>query len=163
MTNNEESPEEIIRKEWDLIKKNTILSQIGCSAGPKKKSNLFEWNAIIRGPKRSPYDGYLFKFSIIFPRDYPSNPPNVKCISPVHHMNISKEGNVCVSSITDNNKWGTIKDISSVLFSIFVIFQKPNPGSPYNRELANLYKEDKVKYEKEVKEYCQSYAIKIKE
>ena len=28
--------EEIIREEWDLLKKSGLLSQIGCTAGPKK-------------------------------------------------------------------------------------------------------------------------------
>lgn len=154
--------EEIIRKEWDLIKKNPILSEIGCSAGPKKKTNMFEWNAIIRGPKNSPYDGYLFKFTISFKNDYPNSAPTVKCESPVKHMNISSNGNVCVDSITKLNRWNEIKDVSSLLLSIFVIFKKPNPESPYNKELAKLYKNDKKKYEEEIRAFCENNkAIKI--
>ena len=36
-----ESSEQIIRNEWDLLKKSGLLSQIGCSAGPKKKNKSF--------------------------------------------------------------------------------------------------------------------------
>ena len=163
MSNNEDSPEEIIRKEWDLIKKNPILSEIGCSAGPKKKSNMFEWNAIIRGPKRSPYEGYLFKFSITFPTNYPSSAPKVFCVSPVLHMNISGKGEVCVDSIKKQDAWGKIKDISGVLYSIFVIFNRPNPKSQYNSNIANLYVENKTKYEQEIRDFCQKNAIKLVE
>ena len=49
--------EEIIREEWDLLKKSGLLSQIGCSAGPKKTKgiyNMFLWNALLTGPKNSP-------------------------------------------------------------------------------------------------------------
>ena len=155
------SSEQIIRNEWDRIKKNPILSEIGCSAGPKKKSNMFDWNAVIMGPKNSPYDGYLFKFTIHFENDYPNTPPKVKCVSPVKHMNISSSGNVCVQSITNQDKWNEIKDVSSILLSIFVIFKKPNPGSPYDHNLADLFRNDIKKYEEEIKTFCKNNAIKI--
>lgn len=155
------SPEQIIRNEWDLLKKNGLLSQIGGSAGPKKKTNLFEWNALIVAPKNSPYNGYMFQFEIIFPKDYPAHPPTVRCKTNVYHMNISSSGDVCVSSIKNNNDWKNAFDISSVLFSIFIIFSKPNPGSPYNRDIANLYNSNRAEYERKVKEHCARYAMKI--
>ena len=31
------TPEEVIRNEWDLLKKSGLLTQIGCTAGPQKK------------------------------------------------------------------------------------------------------------------------------
>jgi ubiquitin-protein ligase len=155
------SPEQIIRNEWDLLKKNGLLSQIGGSAGPKKKTNLFEWNALIVAPKNSPYNGYMFQFEIIFPKDYPAHPPTVRCKTNVYHMNISSSGDVCVSSIKNNNDWKNAFDISSVLFSIFIIFSKPNPGSPYNRDIADLYNSNRAEYERKVKEHCARYAMKI--
>lgn len=160
--------EEILRDEWDLLKKSTLLSTISCSAGPTrigkgKTYDMFKWNALMTGPKNSPYNGYMFKFEINFPKDYPNNPPIVKCLTDVYHMNINTSGDVCVSSIKDQGKWSTIKDISSVLLSIFIIFSKPNPGSPYRREIAKLYKENYPEYEKKVKEYCAKFAIKIPE
>ena len=56
------TPEQIIREEWDLLKKSGLLNQIGCSAGPKKKTNIFEWKALMRGPSNSPFNGYMFQF-----------------------------------------------------------------------------------------------------
>lgn len=158
------SVEETLREEWDLLKKSGLLSQIGCTAGPKKNKgiyNMLHWNALIRGPKNSPYNGYMFKFEINFPENYPNSPPKVTCKTNIYHMNISENGDVCVSSIKDNNKWKTAKDISTVLLSIFIIFSKPNPNSPYRGEIAQLYTSDYEQYEKNVKEYCDKYAIKI--
>ena len=40
---------------------------------------------------------------------------------------------------------------------------KPNPDSPSRRDLAKLFEENKTKYEKNVKEWCEKYAIKIHE
>ena len=154
------SAEEIIREEWDLLKNSGLLTQIGCSAGPKKKTNIFEWKAIMAGPKNSPYKGYMFKFEITFPKNYPSESPKVKCITEnIYHMNINTTGTVCVSSIGE--KWDQAQNISSVLLSIFIIFSKPNPDSPYRDDISNLYLNNYEEYEKKVKENCEKYAIKI--
>ena len=156
--------EEIIRDEWDLLKKSGLLSQIGCSAGPQKTKgiyNMFKWNALLSGPKNSPYKGYMFKFEISFPTNYPDSPPTVTCKTDVYHMNISTSGDVCVSSIKNNAKWKTAQDISTVLLSIFIIFSKPNPNSPYRGDIAKLFNSNREEYEKNVKEHCAKHAIKI--
>ena len=156
------SAEEILREEWDLLKKSGILSQIGCSAGPKKNKgiyNMFFWNALIRGPKNSPYNGYMFKFEINFPTDYPNSPPEVICKTNIYHMNINENGEICVSSQKGN--WKDAKDITTVLLSIFIIFSKPNPDSPLRRDIAQLYKSNPEEYEKKVKDHCKNFAIKI--
>lgn len=171
---------ETLRNEWDLLKKTGLLSQIGCTAGPKmiksegiKKPtyDMFEWKAIIRGPKRSPYEGYLFEFEIKYPENYPENPPKVICKTQIYHMNI-RDGNVCVSSTkkrplepNENERktsyWEDAGDINTVLLSIFRILAKPNKDDPYITELAELYNNNRQEYEKNAREYCQKYAKKI--
>ena len=160
------SPEDVIRNEWDLLKKSGLLSQIRCTAGPQRKGkiyNMFKWNALMRAPKKSPYNGYMFKFEIDFPKDYPNSPPDVYCKTNIYHMNINKSGKVCVQSITEDDKWQIRHDISTVLLSIFIIFDKPNPSSPYQSEIAKLYLNNIEEYKKNVKENCEKYAIKIPE
>lgn len=160
------TPEEVIRNEWDLLKKSGLLTQIGCTAGPQKKGkiyNMFKWNALMRAPKNSPYSGYMFKFEIEFPIDYPNSAPTVYCKTKIYHMNISDLGKVCVQSLTNNDKWKIRHDISTVLLSIFIIFEKPNPDSPYQKDIAKLYKENIEQYKKNVKENCEQNAIKIPE
>ena len=161
---NKKAPEEVIREEWDLLKNSGLLSQIGCSAGPKKKTNIFEWNALMRGPKNSPFDGYMFKFEIKFPSNYPETAPQVFCKTQIYHMNIQEStGKVCVASLTEIDGWKRAQDISTVLLSIFIILSKPNPASPYRSDVAKLFNENKSQYEKNVKEWCAKYAIKIPE
>ena len=121
----------IIREEWDLLKKSGLLSQIGCSAGPQKiakgKYNLLKWKALMSAPKNSPYKGYMFKFEIDFPENYPNSPPKVTCKTDVYHMNISSGGDVCVSSIKEDNDWKAAQDISTVLLSIFIEETQTSP------------------------------------
>ena len=154
--------EDVIRNEWDVLRKSSLLSQIQCTAGPIKTKgiyNLLKWKALMRAPEDSPYHGYLFKFEINFPEDYPDSPPEVFCKTDMYHMNINTDGKVCVNSVDDN--WNSAKNISTVLLSIFIIFKKPNPVSPYREEIAELYLNNKEEYEKNVKEHCAKYAIKI--
>lgn len=161
------TPEQTIRDEWDLLKKSGLLSQIGCSVGPKKTErkgiyNMFEWNVLMTAPKNSPYGGYMFKFEIKFTKNYPDEPPEVYCKTEnIYHMNIHPSGRVCVESITNNEKWKQFRNISTVLKSIFIIFAHPNPGSPYRSEIADLYESNREEYKKKVKENCEQYAIKI--
>lgn len=156
------SAEDVIREEWDLLRKSGLLYQISCTAGPIRTKgiyNLFKWKALMKAPNNSPYSGYAFEFEIDFPENYPSSAPKVFCKTNVYHMNISTNGRVCVDSV--NSQWNTAKNINTVLKSIFVIFKKPNPGSPYRSEIATLFNTNKSEYEKNVKENCEKYAIKI--
>jgi ubiquitin-conjugating enzyme E2 D/E len=114
----------------------------------------------MKAPNNSPYGGYSFLFDIDFPTNYPNSPPQVKCTTNVYHMNISTSGSVCVSSV--KNEWNKANNINTVLKSIFVIFKVPNPESPHRSDIAQLYKNDRAQYEKNVKEHCEKYAIKIK-
>ena len=156
--------QDIIKEEWDLLKQTGLLSQISCSAGPKKCKktyNMFEWNALMCGPKNSPYSGYMFQFEIKFFPDYPNSAPKIFCKTPVYHMNINTDGAVCVNSIKD--RWKKTLNISEVLFSIFSIFSRPNPRSPHRGDIARLYEENREEYNKKVKEYCAEHAIPISE
>ena len=150
--------EATLREEWDLLKTSGLLSQIGCSAGPKRIRkgiyNMLEWNALIKAPKNSPYNGYMFQFEIIYPPNYPEKAPKVKCKTKIYHMNIREsDGDVCVTSIKNNSKWAEAKSISEVLKSIFVIFKKPYPGSPYNSNMAKVYNTDPQQYENNVRSH----------
>lgn len=154
--------EDILRDEWDLLKKSGLLTQIGCTAAPIKIKgiyNLFKWKALMKGPKNTPYQGYLFKFEIEFKPDYPNSPPVVYCKTDMYHMNIRKDGLVCVSSLGD--KWNKAKNINEVLLSIFIIFSEPNPKSPWRSDIADLYINNIEEYKKKVKEHCAQHAIKI--
>lgn len=154
------SVDEIIRKEYDIVKKSKFLRSIGCSAGPKVKSKIREWTAVYKGPKGTPYEGYLFQLNITFPDNYPNSPPIVKCETPIYHMNISNK-NICVSSIKQD--WGKAKNISNVLVSIFYILSVPKPDDAYIQKLADLYLKNQKLYEQNAREYCEKYAIKIEE
>lgn len=44
--------------------------------------------AIVPGPKETPYEEIKFKIAMEFDKHYPFRPPNAKFITPVYHPNI---------------------------------------------------------------------------
>jgi hypothetical protein len=46
-------------------------------AGPLTEDNFFVWEALIKGPDDTPFEGGIFVAQLTFPRDYPLNPPKV--------------------------------------------------------------------------------------
>lgn len=49
-------------------------------AGPIDENNMFEWEALIKGPDDTPYEGGIFVARLSFPSDYPLNPPKVSSV-----------------------------------------------------------------------------------
>ena len=65
------------------------------SAGPLD-DNLFEWEALLIGPKDTPYEDGCFVLEILIPHDYPIKPPNVIFKTKIFHPNINHNGNICL-------------------------------------------------------------------
>ncbi len=120
--------------------------------------NMFHWQSTIYGPDNTLYAGYEFDLDIILPEDYPQSPVTIKFVTPIQHMNINSEGDICVDIL--KNKWTSKSNITSVIISIISLLSDPNPLDPLNSDLAELYRTDKKKYKKSIQNYCERYAYK---
>lgn len=126
------------------------------SVGPKK-FDIFEWNAIFKGPGKTPYEDGWFRLKLNIPSDYPKSRPIVKFITPVLHPNISKDGkSICVSSL---NEWKETRDIAEVVFSIFSMLASPCFEHGLNQDAIDSYNKDHVKYEEEVRNFTKKNAV----
>lgn len=140
-----------IREELDRIKTSELLSFIGSSAGPQKKTDIYKWNVLLKGPNKSCYEDGLFKLLLTFPKNYPEDPPDIKFITKIYHPNISfDDGVICVSS--KSSDWDDNRNIINVIYSIYDLLKKPNLDHGLNKEALLLYKNDYEGFKKKAKE-----------
>lgn len=127
-----------------------------CSAGPIN-DDLFNWSATILGPTKSPFDGGVFNLNIYFPTDYPFKPPKVNFTTKIYHPNINKNGGICLDILKDS--WSPALTVSKLLLSICSLLTDPNPNDPLEPDIANEYKNNRLKYDTNAKNWTQKYAI----
>ncbi len=120
--------------------------------------NMYHWKAIVNGPEDSLYEGYCFELDIQIPNNYPFSAPNFKFVTPIMHMNVNTEGNICLDILKD--KWGPAQNLQSLLVSLRLLMSIPNPDDPFNSDLAHLYRNDFEAYKKKVLTYCKEKALK---
>ncbi|KAG6468335.1 hypothetical protein ZIOFF_073011 [Zingiber officinale] len=142
-----------LQKELKDLEKDPPLS---CSAGPVGE-DMFHWQATIMGPTDSPFAGGVFLVNIHFPPDYPFWPPRISFLTKVYHPNINSNGNICLDILKE--QWSPILTISKVLLLMCSLLTDPNLDDPLVPEIAQIYKNDRVKYETTARSWTQKYAM----
>ena len=125
------------------------------SAGPSG-DNLFEWDAMIIGPTKTPYEGGMFRLKIYFPVDYPFKSPKVLFTTKIYHPNINSGGIICLDIL--KTQWSPALTISKVLLSICSLLNDANPNDPLEMEIAKQYINNKLQYEQIAKQWTLQYA-----
>lgn len=153
-----------IKKELSEVRKSEALASIGASAGPIKRGDLYHWKACFIGPKKTGYDGGLFRLLIDFPNNFPQDKPVVNFKYPVFHPNINcsnfdvnkPEGkyHICIENL---NHWNSEYNMVSVILSIYNLLANPNPGNGYPNEATKLLNEGK---KEEFKSKCNEWVRK---
>ena len=74
-----------IKKELDDMTKDPPPT---FTAEPVESDQMFHWVAKVNGPSGTVYSGGIFKLFIVFPNDYPFDPPKLHFATPIYHCNI---------------------------------------------------------------------------
>ena len=128
-----------------------------CSAGPIDEKDQYHWQATIMGPDESPYTGGIFFLNIHFPTDYPFKPPKINFTTRIYHPNINSNGSICLDILKE--QWSPALTITKVLLSLSSLLNDANPDDPLVPEIAQIYKNDKPKYEATAREWTRKYAM----
>jgi len=97
----------------------------------RDKTNIFQWQAKLKGPPDTPFEGGFFFVNINVPFDYPINPPKCQFITKIFHPNIHFEtGEICFELLKD--KWSPQWTLESVCRAILDLLNNPNADSPLN-------------------------------
>lgn len=95
------------------------------------------WQATIRGPVGSPYEGGIFFLYLQIPYAYPMSPPIVRFLTKIFHPNISRHGDIGIDSI--HNNWSLALTISKVLISIQSLLTDPVCDVSIHSNIIKLY------------------------
>ncbi len=126
-----------------------------CSAGIEN-DDIYHWTATIFGPADSPYAGGAFSLDIVFPENYPFEPPKLRFTTRVYHPNISPDGVICLDILRD--QWSPALTVAKVLLSICSLLDAPNPDDPLVAEIALEYKNSHEKFRATAYEWTLKYA-----
>ncbi|KAF7294765.1 hypothetical protein MIND_01014000 [Mycena indigotica] len=130
---------------------SVIMGHPGFYAKPSKAAdgsmNLMEWEVGIPGKSGTAWEGGLFKLTMVFPEvDYPSKPPKCKFSPPLFHPNVYPSGTVCLSILDEEKSWKPAITIKQDLLD------DPNVNDPAQSDAYTMFKNDKVAYEKRIKQ-----------
>ncbi|XP_047481857.1 ubiquitin-conjugating enzyme E2 D2B-like [Penaeus chinensis] len=128
-----------------------------CSAGPVG-NDLFHCRATIMGPKGSPFEDGIFDLAIDFPGDYPFQPPRIRFLTPIYHMNIDADGEICLDIL--GNEWSPGLSLSKVLVMIVALLNDPNPDDPLRWDACEEFRNDEDSYNKTARRWTYMYAVR---
>ena len=136
----------------------------GIIAGPLKEDNYFEWEAAITGPEGTVFEDGVFVARLVFPQDYPLNPPSMRFTSKIFHPNIYPDGRVCISILhppgvdphgyeSSSERWSPVQSVEKILLSVMSMIAEPNINSPANVDAGKMWRDDRKKFEEIAQEH----------
>ncbi|KAK9459360.1 putative NEDD8 conjugating enzyme [Lipomyces oligophaga] len=98
-------------------------------------ADLLHFNVTIE-PDEGMYIGGSFKFTFSIDKNFPHEPPKVKCLQKIYHPNIDLQGNICLNILRED--WKPVLNLNAVLVGLQFLFLEPNAADPLNEEAAKV-------------------------
>lgn len=93
-------------------------------------SNILEWHYVVKGPENTPYEGGFYHGKLIFPGEFPFQPPSIYMTTPNGRFKVNTK--LCLS-ISDfhPDTWNPAWSVSTILTGLlsFMIENSPTLGS----------------------------------
>uniref|UniRef100_A0A6C0J8F0 UBC core domain-containing protein n=1 Tax=viral metagenome TaxID=1070528 RepID=A0A6C0J8F0_9ZZZZ len=122
--------------------------------------DMFHWGGHIYGPSDTPYENGAFPIDIKFTTKYPIEPPSIKFNCKIYHPNMTSCGMICLNILKrkPDGDWSSAWTLGAVLLSIHSLMEKSNPNDPLNTEAANLYKNNRERFNAIATKWTTDYA-----
>lgn len=109
------------------------------------------WRVDISPPTDCLYGCSTYTVALAFPPNYPFDPPKATFLSNILHPNISKSGDVCLSSL---KVWSPSITSRKIIEELVTILITPNIDDPINAEAASLYIQNYPEFARRTIEIC---------
>ena len=110
----------------------------------------------IAGPFGTPYYSGIFRVVLKFGSEFPQSPPTGTMLTKIFHPNVSKTGEICVSTLKKD--WKSDLGLKHVITIIRCLLIEPNPESALNEEAGKLLLENYEDYAKRASMYTKIHA-----
>ncbi|SJX66246.1 related to E2 ubiquitin-conjugating enzyme [Sporisorium reilianum f. sp. reilianum] len=122
-------------------------------------TDILSFSGWIRGPSGTPYAGGFFRITFDFTDvDFPSSPPLCRFATPIFHPNVSRAGDICVSSLKKD--WKREYGVERILMTVRCLLIEPNADSALDAEASRLMQEDWESYAETARLWTSVHAAK---
>jgi len=116
------------------------------------EDDFFKWTVWIEGPRPGVFENGIFEMELVFPRDFPMSPPDLRFVSEFWHPNVYHDGRVCISILhppiddpmsgeLPQERWLPTQTVSTIILSVLSILDAPNFSSPANVDASVEWKQ----------------------
>jgi len=125
------------------------------------EGQMDDLRAQIVGGADTPYEGGVFSLEIKVPERYPFEPPKMRFLTPIYHPNIDNAGRICHDALKlpPKGAWKPSLNISTVLTSIQLLMNEPNPDDPLMADISSEFKYNKQIYLEKARKWTEKHAI----
>ncbi|CAK9021822.1 SUMO-conjugating enzyme ubc9 (Ubiquitin carrier protein 9) (Ubiquitin carrier protein hus5) (Ubiquitin-conjugating enzyme E2-18 kDa), partial [Durusdinium trenchii] len=125
---------------------------------PDGSSDMLAWAAGIPGKEGTDWEGGVYTVELIFPSNYPTDPPTVYFKPVIFHPNIYSNGKVCLSILDRSKQWTPSITIKQMLIGVQDLLDNPNNNDPAQGISSNLLRKDPAAYSAAIREQAKRYA-----
>mmetsp|Transcript_22329 Transcript_22329/g.50486 ORF Transcript_22329/g.50486 Transcript_22329/m.50486 type:complete len:159 (+) Transcript_22329:94-570(+) len=125
---------------------------------PDGASDFLRWECEVPGKDGTDWAGGCYKVLVEFSTDYPTKPPKCKFAVPLFHPNVFPSGDICLSILKQDKGWSAAVTIKQILVGIQDLLDTPNNSDPAQDKAHKIYKTDRAKYNKLVREQAKKLA-----
>ncbi|XP_028590502.1 ubiquitin-conjugating enzyme E2 T isoform X1 [Podarcis muralis] len=123
-------------------------------------SRIDDLQAQMLGSADTPYEKGIFNLEVVVPERYPFEPPKIRFLTPIYHPNIDSAGRICldVLRLPPKGAWRPSLNIATLLTSIQILMNEPNPDDPLMADISSEYKYNKQTFLKNARQWTEKYA-----
>ncbi|KAI9634074.1 ubiquitin-conjugating enzyme/RWD-like protein [Dioszegia hungarica] len=117
--------------------------------------NMMVWECGIPGKANTNWADGQYVVRMTFPDEYPTKPPKCKFDPALFHPNVYPSGTICLSILDEEKSWKPSITVKQLLLGIQDLLDNANIGDPAQIDAYQMFKSDKVAYDRRIKAQAQ--------